>query len=119
MANNSASQQSLAEDATFKRRVKDAFSHVAWEVINEDPDTPHHAKREEYARRTVLLNLDAVTNQTAPWLVNRTNLFGFETSYDFEARATITAAGDPDIRSQLMSDWNVLAGVEVEINVGP
>jgi hypothetical protein len=112
LANNSASQQALADDPTFRRRVKDAFSLVAWEVIGEDPETPYHKEREEYARRTVLLNLDAVTTQTAPWLVNRPNLIAFETSYNFDARATVTTSGDPDIRSQLMSDWNVMAGID-------
>ena len=118
MANNSASQQSLADDSTFRRRVKDAFSQVAWEIIGEDPETPHHAEREEYARRTVLLNLDAVANQTTPWLVNRPNIVAFETSYNFEARATVSATGDADLRSQIHSDWNVLAGVVEEIPSG-
>lgn len=112
MANNSASQQALADDPTFRRRVKDAFSQVAWEVINEADDVPHHLQREEYARRTVLLNLDAVATQTSPWLVNRTNIIAFETSYSFEGRATITAAGDADIRAQLLADWDIMAGVE-------
>ena len=119
MANNSATQQALADDPTFRRRVKDAFSQVAWEVINESDDVPHHMQREEYARRTVLLNLDAVTTQTTPWLVNRTNLIAFETSYNFEARAIVTAAGDPDIRAQLLADWDIMAGVEEIVVINP
>jgi len=118
LANNSASQQALADDPTFRRRVKDAFSQVAWEIIGEDPETPYHKERDEYARRTVLLNLDAVTSQTSPWLVNRPNLVAFETSYNFDARATVTASGDADIRSQIHSDWNVLAGVVEETPSG-
>jgi hypothetical protein len=99
--------------------VKDAFSQVAWEVINEPDDVPHHKEREEYARRTVLLNLDAVATQTSPWLVNRTNIIAFETSYNFEARATVTAAGDADIRAQLLADWDIMAGVEEIIEINP
>lgn len=114
MANNSASQQSLSEDNIFRRRIKDALSIIAWEVIEEDAATPFHKERENYARHSVLINLDAVANQTAPWLVNRTNIMAFETSYDFAARATVTAAGDADIQAQLRADWNVMAGIEEE-----
>ena len=118
MANNSASQQCLSEDVTFRRRVKDALSIVAWEVIEEPEETLFHKQREEYARRIVLTNLEAVASQTVPWLVNRININSFPTFYDFAARATVTAAGDPDIQSQIRSDWNIMAGVEVEINNG-
>ena len=43
--------------------------------------------------------------------VNRPNVFNFETSYNFQVGGTVTAAGDPDIESQLMTDWNKMAGV--------
>lgn len=110
MPNTASSQQCLADDVSFRLRTKDALSRVAWEVIEEDPAIPNHDARAAYAR-TVLQNLDAITTQLASSLVTRTNLFGFETSYDFDARATITAAGDADIQSQLHSDWNVMAGI--------
>jgi len=111
MANDSASQQALSEDHSFRRRVKDALSIVAWEIIEEDPATPDHKKRVDYARHTVIPNLDVSANQTAMWLVNRINIFSFETSYDFTSRAVLTASGDPDIQAQIRSDWNIMAGV--------
>jgi len=112
MPNNSASQQALSEDLTFRRRVKDALSIVAWEVIEEDPTTPDHKKRVDYARHSVIPNLETVAGQTAMWLVNRVNVINFETTYDFASRATVSAAGDPDIQAQIRSDWNIMAGVE-------
>ena len=112
MPNSSASQRALSEDQTFRRRVKDALSIVAWEVVEEDPATPYHDKREEYARHSVLVNLDAVATQIIPWLVNRTNIIAFETIYDFTFRAVVTASGDPDIQAQIRADWNIMAGIE-------
>jgi hypothetical protein len=111
VANDSASQQALSEDVTFRRRVKDALSIVAWEVVEEDPATPDHKKRVDYARHSVIPSLDAVASTTASWLVNRVNIFSFETSYNFAARAVVTASGDPDIQAQIRADWNTMAGV--------
>lgn len=111
MPNDAYTQQSLADDITFRRRVKDALNLVAWQVIDEPDETPYHIQREQYARSTVLVNLDGVAQQVAPWIVNRTNIIAAETSYNFAARATITAATDAEIQSQIMTDWNVMAGV--------
>lgn len=110
MPNDASSQQCLAEDATFRRRVKDALNVVAWQIIEEDPATPAHSNRATYAR-TVLSNLDGQASVTASWIVNRTNLFAAATSYDFDQRATITDATDAAIQSQISSDWNVMAGI--------
>jgi hypothetical protein len=49
--------------------------------------------------------------QLAPSFVNRPNVFQFATSYDFTVGGTVTASGDPDIESQLMTDWDKMAGV--------
>ncbi len=114
MSNSSASQQALAEDGSFRRRVKDALSIVAWEVIEEDPATPHHDKREDYARHSVITNLDTAASQAVSWLVNRINIVSFETTYDFASRSIVTAAGDPDIQAQIRADWNIMAGIDEE-----
>lgn len=110
MANTSFTQQALAIDPRFQVRVRAALAKVAWEVISEDANTAFHAEREAYAR-SILPNVALTAAQIAPWLVERTNLIAFETSYDFAASAVVTAAGDPDIENQLHTDWNVLAGV--------
>jgi hypothetical protein len=111
MPNDAYSQQSLADDQTFRRRIKDALNLVAWQVIEEPADTPYHQQRVQYARTSVLANLEMAAQQVAPWIVSRTNLIAADTSYNFAARATVSAATDADIQSQLMSDWNVMAGV--------
>lgn len=111
MANTSHSQQRLASDETFHARVRSALAIVAWQVISEDVNTANHAEREGYARNTVLPNLSNVAVQIAPWLVERGNLLGEDTSYDFVSGNIVTAASDAAIESQLSSDWNVLAGV--------
>jgi hypothetical protein len=110
MANNSATQQALADDRRFQDRLENALGKVAWEVLGEDPLTVHHAERAAYANR-VLSSPQQVASQLASSFVGRPNVFGFETSYDFTVGGVVTAAGDADIESQLHTDWNQLAGV--------
>jgi len=110
MSNDAYTQQALADDRQFQVRVRAALAKVAFEVTGEDPSTPHHAERVAYAHR-VLPFLDGEVQKTVGWLVQRPNLFAFATSYDFSRRGVETASGDADIESQLMTDWNILAGV--------
>ena len=110
MANDSLTQQALSTSVHFHRRVGAALSTVAWQVINEAESVPGHATRAAYAR-SILNFIDQQARAIAPWLVQRPNLFAFATSYDFSAAAIVTAAGDADIESQLMTDWDDLAGV--------
>jgi hypothetical protein len=110
MPNDAFTQQALASDRTFVVRVQNALAKVAWEVLEEDAATLHHAERAAYAQR-VNTSPAQTAQQLAPSFVNRPNVFGFETSYSFEVGATVTAAGDPDLESQLHTDWNKLAGV--------
>ena len=110
MANDSFSQTSLAADPHFHKRLQNALTKIAWEVLEEDPSTLHHAERAAYANR-VNSNPMQTAQQLAPSFVNRPNVIAFATSYDFTVGATVTASGDPDIESQLHSDWNKLAGV--------
>jgi len=110
MANDAFTQQALADDKQFQVRVRAALAKVAFEVTEEDPATPHHAERVAYAQK-VLPFIDGEVMRSTAWLVQRPNLFAFATSYDFSRRGVVTASGDADIESQLMTDWNVLAGV--------
>lgn len=113
MANTSYTQQALAVDPNFQVRVKNALATVAWQILNEPTDTPNNTMRVAYAR-SVIQNLPMYAGQICPWLVDRPNLFQFETSFNFPSGHVVTASGDADIESQIASDWNVLAGTPPE-----
>jgi len=110
MANDAYTQQALANDPRFRQRLENALGKVAWEVLQEDPQTVHHPERAAYANR-VLASPNQMASQLASSFVGRPNVFGFDTTYNFTVGGVITAAGDPDIESQLHTDWNALAGV--------
>jgi hypothetical protein len=110
MPNDANSQQRLANDITFQGRVRSALASVAFQVIAEDPATPSHDKRVVYAR-TVINSLSFTASNITPWFVERPNLMGAETSYAFESGNIVTAATDAALESQLMTDWDFLAGV--------
>lgn len=110
MANSSYTQQRLAGDFGFRMRVVAALSKVAFEVFEEPDNTPGHAARLTLAKG-VVQNVEGYAAQISSWLVMRTNLISFETTYDFVAGAFVTAAGDLDIEAQIRADWNHLAGV--------
>jgi hypothetical protein len=110
MANDAFTQQALAADPRFQKRLVSALTNVAWQVLEEAPATLHHAERATYAH-TVNASPSSAAATIAPSFVNRPNVFNFATSYDFTVGGTVTAAGDADLQSQLMTDWNNLAGV--------
>jgi hypothetical protein len=110
MANDAYTQQALALDPRFRTRVRNALSKVAWVVLLESTGVANHTIRANYAR-LVLQNLDGIVAQIAPWLVGRTNVVAFATTWDPPSGAIVTAAGDADLESQLTTDWNYLAGV--------
>jgi hypothetical protein len=110
MPNDAFTQQALAADQRFIQRLANAYGKVAWEILNEDASVPNHLQRATHAMR-VNQNPYQMAQQLAPSFVNRPNVFQFTTSYDFTVGGTITAAGDPDIESQLHTDWDDLAGV--------
>lgn len=119
MANTAFTQQALAKDSRFQLRLENALAKVAWEILEEDANTPFHVERVAYAQKVTGTNTlpspstgpSLIAQQMAPSFVNRPNVFQFETSYNFEVGAVVTASGDPDIESQLHTDWNKLAGV--------
>src|SRR5215471_18927854 len=105
MPNDGYTQQALAADPNFQTRIKSALANVAWQVLQEDPATANHDARYAYAK-TVITNLPVLAQQTAGWIVERPNVLNFATSYNFQAGAVVTTAGDPDLESQLLTDWN-------------
>lgn len=110
MPNDAYTQQALGRDSNFWTRVRANLMSVAWEVMNEPTTTEFHSQRAAYARQ-VINSPDSSSQTIAQSIVMRPNVFTFETTYSFPASAVVTAAGDPDIRSQLMTDWNDLAGI--------
>jgi hypothetical protein len=110
MANDSYSQQSLAADPNFQTRVRACLGDVAWQVLEEATTTADHATRANYAN-WVIKNLAVSAQQVSPWLAMRPNLMAANTTYDFASGATVTDATDAAIESQLMTDWDEMAGV--------
>jgi hypothetical protein len=110
MANTAYTQQALADSTGFRLRLQNALTKVAFQVLDEPPSTAFYAQRNAYAQR-VINGPQQVAIQLAPSFVNRPNIFQFETSFDFSMREVVTASGDPDIESQVFTDWNKLAGV--------
>lgn len=111
MANTAFTQQALAADPHFHIRVRAALATVAFQVINENPATTHHVARATFATNDLLPNLASKAQQISPWLVQRTNLFAEDTSYDFAASSVVTTATDAEIESQIATDFNVIAGI--------
>jgi hypothetical protein len=112
MANDNYTQQALAADTHFRQRVRAAMSSVAWQVQGEDPATPNHAARVQYAQR-VIRNLDAEVAIILPTFVMRPNVNNFATTYVFDfvyqTGQVANASSDADLLSQLSSDWDAMA----------
>lgn len=112
MANDAFTQQALAADPHFRGRVRSAMSSVSWQIINEVDTTTNHEQRVGYARQ-VIRQLDTEVSVILPSFVMRPNVFQFATAavYDFrnQVNEVTTAAGDPDLESQLNTDWDDLA----------
>lgn len=110
MANDAYSQQQLAVVPKFRERVRGALSTVAWQVLNEADTVASHTDRAAFARQ-VLANTTYHADSISSWLVMRPNVIAFDTTYDFPMGCLVTASGDADIESQLMTDWNDIAGI--------
>jgi len=110
MANDSYTQQRLGADPNFQERVRACLMTAAWQVLGEPTNTPDHAQRAQFAR-VVINSPNQQTQSIATWVVMRPNVMLFETSYNFQAGAIISATGDADITSQLLTDWNFMAGI--------
>lgn len=114
MPNTAYTQQALADESSFRLRLQNALTKIAFEVLEEDSAIEHHAQRAAYAQRVINDPANTAIG-LAPSFVNRPNIFQFETTYDFAMRSAVTASGDPDIESQVHTDWNLLAGVMEEV----
>ena len=113
MANDNFTQQALANDPTFKQRLKASLSRIAWQVLTESSGTDDHPTRKIYANQ-VLANPDGIVNSLAGSFVFRSNVFSTTTSLAFDGRGgsvVQSAVTDAAMDSQLATDWSQLAGV--------
>jgi len=112
MPNDTFTQQALASDPTFRKRVRSGMSAIAWQVQEEADTVPNHVNRLAYAKM-VLRNLDNETGIIIQSFVMRPNVNNFATSYNYDfatqTGAVVTASGDADILSQLNTDWDDMA----------
>lgn len=113
MANGAFVQQALANDPTFRQRLKASLSRIAWQVLTEGSGVTDHATRRAYAV-SVLANPDGVVNTLVGSFVFRTNVDSTPTTLAFDGRGgTVvqSAVTDAAMDSQLATDWSSLAGV--------
>lgn len=112
MANDNFTQQALANDPTFRQRLKASLIRIAWQVLGEGAITDH-ATRKVYAT-AVIANPDGVVNTLVGSFVFRTNVNATTTSLAFDGRGGVlvqSAVTDAAMDSQLATDWSALAGV--------
>jgi hypothetical protein len=107
------SQSALATDQNFLKRLSSLLLSEAVVIGAEPPPDP---LTQTYDKRTMLAhqvisNPAFVTQSLAHTVCNATNLVAAETTYNFEALAVETSASDAEIRSQIATLWDVMAGV--------
>ena len=103
------SQSALATDPNFQKRLGPLLTSEAIVVAGEDEGTPNHVLRRNLAH-AIINNPAQMTAQLSPTICNGTNLVAAETTYNFEALAVETSANDAEIRSQIATLWDVMAG---------
>jgi hypothetical protein len=104
------SQSALAADANFQKRLSSLLLGEALVVADEDDATEGHQQRRQLAQQ-IITQPTQMSYQLAPAICNGTNLVAATTSYNFEAGAIETSASDAEIRSQIATLWNVMAGL--------
>lgn len=110
MALTTSQSVALGQDGQFRQRVRNLMMLEAAAVYAENAATPNHNARVAYAFK--LFNQPSLADLAADFLATRTNLMISSTvSYDYDRRAVLTDATDAAIRSQIATDWNLLAGV--------
>ena len=103
------SQSALAADQNFQKRLSSLLLSEAIVVAGEDAETEHHQQRRQLAQQ-VITNPTQMAYSLGPTIANGTNLVAANTTYNFEAGAIETSAQDAEIRSQITTLWNVMAG---------
>lgn len=110
MASTADQLAALGNDVQFIRRVQSLLIQQAGVVYAESGGTPNHAIRVAYAKE-VLKNPGSIAQNVAAVIVNRTNLVGGNTTFNFATNHPETSVTDAAIQSQLATDWDMLSGV--------
>jgi hypothetical protein len=100
----------LASDQNFLKRLTALLVQEAEVVATEPESVEHHEERRQLAQ-AIITNPTGMGQSLAPSITNATNLVAANTTFNFEADATETSATDGEIRSQIATLWNTLAGV--------
>lgn len=113
MADLSTQQMALTRDTGpggFMERVTATLAYTANAVLSESAGTPYHQGRAAYAQR-VLANPFQAAQGGGPLIVMGVNIYS-KTTYDEATKASTCTATDLEIQSQIMTDWNGLAGLD-------
>jgi len=113
MADQSTQQMALTRDTGpggFMERVVAIMAYTADSVLRESGGTPFHQGRASYAQR-VLANPFQAATQGGPLIVMGVNISS-KTTYNEATKTSVCTATDLEVQSQVMTDWNGLAGLD-------
>jgi len=94
----------------FMERVTAIMAYTANAVLTETATTPYHQGRALYAQRVVQNPPQAATSG-GPLIVMGINISS-KTTYDEATKTSTCTATDLEVQSQIMTDWNGLAGLD-------
>jgi hypothetical protein len=109
----STAQMALTRDTGaggFMERITAIIAYTANSILAESAGTPYHQGRAYYAQRVMQNPLQAAT-QGGPLIVMGVNIVN-ATTYDEVSQTSTCTASDLEIQSQIMTDWNGLAGLD-------
>jgi len=86
------------------------LASTAHTVLTEPAGTAYHPGRALYAQK-VMQNPSQAATQGGPLIVMGVNIAS-KTVYDPATKTSTCAAADIEIQSQIMTDWNGLAGLD-------
>lgn len=113
MADTTTQQMALTRDtgpAGFMERITAMLTLTAGTVLSESATTLYHQGRSYYAQR-VISNPQQAATQGGPYIVMGINISS-KTIYDETTKTATCTATDLEIQSQIMTDWNTLAGLD-------
>lgn len=94
----------------FMERVTAVLAYTANSVLSEAVGTPYHQGRALYAQK-VLANPLQAAQAGGPLIVMGINISS-KTTYDEATKTSVCTATDLEVQSQIMTDWNGLAGLD-------
>jgi len=113
MADQSTAQMALTRDTGpggFMERITAILSFTAQSVLTESAGSAYHPGRALYAQK-VMANPSQAATQGGPLIVMGVNVAS-KTVYDPVTKTSVCTAADIEVQSQIMSDWNALAGLD-------